>query len=648
MQGVGLTSTFVRLSADFYLDQSNLTCGAQLELTTGADPRFEDLDPQNPAKYPFWLSFDLRFFKMTVPPNGTASRFNAKITGAGDAAAFIAKVIHNLTHNLAGTDGFQSGLTQDQDASALEFHQQDTSGNYVFNFAVARVRLRGSKAATAHTVRVFFRLFQAQNTASDFNPSAATGTYRFASDNVSYGHKIALLGVQNDAKGKPEYVTIPCFASPRINLNGPADMTAQVDSPNAYDIKTTPGVESDSYFGCWLDINQPQQKIFPQTPPPGDWDGTNGWKGVTLHAIHDAMSLFSHQCLIAEIRFDDTPIPPGATPGNSDKLAQRNIAWIDGPNPGSEASRRMSHPVQLRPTPKASPNPDELMILWNGMPQGSKAQLFLPAVGAAEVLSLADRRYSAHQLRLIDSNTVGFPSGGATFIPLPDGEALSAGLLAIDLPAGVRFGDSYTATLRQLTDTRAEPPPVIEIAAGPRVAAPPTELSWRQVLGASEFRLMIQTREELLLPEERLLALLRWILLQTPPQKRWYPVLLRYIADIVGRVRGFGGDPDTIQPSPVGDVPGLKRPPPPTVREVTGKIETLIYDHFGDFEGFVLETQSGGHHHFYSREATMQVLVRRAWIERTRMTVYHDLLREDLPLRLLLHAGSRQIGTEFD
>jgi hypothetical protein len=38
-----------------------------------------------------------------------------------------------------------------------------------------------------------------------------------------------------------------------------------------------------------------------------------------------------HQCLIAEIRFDDTPIPNGAIMSSSDKLAQRNIAWIDGP-----------------------------------------------------------------------------------------------------------------------------------------------------------------------------------------------------------------------------------------------------------------------------------------------------------------------------
>jgi hypothetical protein len=34
---------------------------------------------------------------------------------------------------------------------------------------------------------------------------------------------------------------------------------------------------------------------------------------------------------VAEIRFDDTPIPNGAASSTSDKLAQRNIAWLDGP-----------------------------------------------------------------------------------------------------------------------------------------------------------------------------------------------------------------------------------------------------------------------------------------------------------------------------
>ena len=57
---------------------------------------------------------------------------------------------------------------------------------------------------------MFFRLFNAQTTASTFNSST---TYRTFSDGVPYGHKIPLLGIENG-----EYTTIPCFATPRVNL----------------------------------------------------------------------------------------------------------------------------------------------------------------------------------------------------------------------------------------------------------------------------------------------------------------------------------------------------------------------------------------------------------------------------------------------
>src|SRR6516164_3392670 len=117
-------------------------------------------------------------------------------------------------------------------------------------------------------------------------------------------------------------------------------MATQDDTPNAINVATNPGIEVDTYFGCWLDINQPDQRFLPLVPPPGDFDGQNGWQGVSLHSIQEAITAAPHQCLIAEIRFDDTPIPPGANSGTSDKLAQRNIAWIDGPNPGVVDSRR--------------------------------------------------------------------------------------------------------------------------------------------------------------------------------------------------------------------------------------------------------------------------------------------------------------------
>ena len=105
-------------------------------------------------------------------------------------------------------------------------------------------------------------------------------------------------------------------------------MKTQTDPPNAVAITSDPSTEVDTYFGCWLDINQPTDFLIPNPPlAQFDWDGP--WAGT--ESLNGAISVAPHQCLVAEIRFDDTPIPNGAIMSNSDKLAQRNIAWIDGP-----------------------------------------------------------------------------------------------------------------------------------------------------------------------------------------------------------------------------------------------------------------------------------------------------------------------------
>jgi hypothetical protein len=416
---------------------ASLTDSAALELVSGQNPFYTNVNPADPSQ-PVWLSFDLRFFKLAVPSGGTASRFGAQITSnPGDAPAFIASAIQNLTTGggNVGGDSF-AALSQDEGASALEFLQQDSAGNFVFNFAVARMRLLGKTAgAQATSVRVFFRLLQAQSTATSFNEATA---YRFASDGVLNGHKIPLLGVQNDSSGKPEYVTIPCFASERINLNGPASMADQDDAPNVQTITVNPGVEVDTFFGCWVDINQPQQNFLPLTPPTGNFDGP--WTGITLGSINQAITRAPHQCLIAEIRYDDTPVPADANPGNSDKLAQRNIAWIDGPNPGAVESRRMPHPFEIEPYPVTLPVPDELMVLWGDTPAGSSASLYFPSLGAAQIIQLADELYGRHRLSVQDAHTIRCPAEGATFLPLPPMTARTSGLLTVDLPAGIKKG----------------------------------------------------------------------------------------------------------------------------------------------------------------------------------------------------------------
>jgi kumamolisin len=54
---------------------------------------------------------------------------------------------------------------------------------------------------------------------------------------------------------------------------------------------------------------------------------------------------------------------------------------------------------------------------------------------------------------------------------------------------------------------------------------------------------------------------------------------------------------------------------------VTGKVAALIFDPFGDFEGFTLENGQGGEQRFESREPEVERLIRRAWEERVVTTV---------------------------
>jgi len=94
-------------------------------------------------------------------------------------------------------------------------------------------------------------------------------------------------------------------------------------------------------------------------------------------------------------------------------------------------------------------------------------------------------------------------------------------------------------------------------------------------------------------------------------------VLLRYLKLIEGRVSGFGGDPGKILPSPTGNVPGHELPPGPRGprdgrKGYTGKVIDLLYDRFGDFEGFTLLTEEGHEHWFRGREPEVEELIRRA------------------------------------
>jgi hypothetical protein len=652
-------SVIVTLTATLTVGSLTLSNSANFELVKGENPYFEDVDPNQPQQ-PFWLSFDLRFFTLRVPSGQQGSRFGATMgTDPAAAPGFIRTAIDNLTANTnLGGDSFD-GLEQDEERSALEFLQQDDDGNFAFNFAIARVRLRGkTPGASAVAARVFFRLFSAQTTGSAYNESSS---YRFFSDGIFNGRKVPRMGVQNDGSGTPEFVTIPCFAAARINLNAAANMDDQHDDGNVRTIVVDPTREVDAYFGCWLDVNQPQQKFLPNPVPAGNFEGP--WPSRTL-SLNEAITRAPHQCLIAEIKFDDTPIPGGASSSTSDKLAQRNIAWVHGPNPGEMESRRMPHPIEILPTVKGASLPDELMIVWGKTPATSSASLYLPDVSSTDILTLANRLYPEHRLSASDAHTIKCPVGGATFIPIPPASARLAGLLTVDLPLGIKKGDRYDILVRQLSAQSYTPPPPIKRGHEHQGGGDPlaSAFDWRVAVGGFAFAIVISTKGKLLFREERLLAWLRWIQLSLATSNRWYPVFQRYIDQIAGRIHGFGGNPVHIPPSPVGHVPGHQLPPPkPTPEphpghkpphpthhaelEYTGKVTGILSDRFGDFEGFVLLTERGEEKHFRGREHQVHHLVQKAWQERSVISVF--VTREDpaWPVSILVRRAPEPFQT---
>jgi hypothetical protein len=198
--------------------------------------------------------------------------------------------------------------------------------------------------------------------------------------------------------------------------------------------------------------------------------------------------------------------------------------------------------------------------------------------------------------------------------------------MTVDVPDAVKRGQVFKVVVRQTRDTAARRPPSppgLHSAENETLPAVSQRdlIRWRRVVGSFQLTIPVKTKSELLPIEERLLSVLRWIAQRMSPSDRWYPIFQRYLANVGGRVTDLGGDPTQISPSPTGEGQGEGKPPKPEDRLCfTGKIAGLIFDRFGDFEGFLLDSEEG-EREFYSREKEIEELAERAWRERLRITV---------------------------
>ena len=578
-----------------------------------------------------WLSTDVRVFQLR--PNEALTGSFIQLTDPDTNSNAPYDYIQALLTELRGFGNSVApvfeAISQDEEASELEL-SRTVGGVRVLNFAVAKVRYRAN-TQDAPDVRVFFRTFNTMVSALDYNTQT---NYRRSADGT-----VPLLG-----KIGSEIASIPYFAERRIN-SATQDMTEQHDNTNKQPINHAVGQESLQYFGCWLDFNQTEDQ-FP-LHPSGDGHFTN-----RLPLLQIVRGI--HQCLVAEIRFQpgvNDPIPTGASPASSDRLAQRNLAIVQSDNPGTAETHVVQHTVLVKPSKvgqettgailsaatKGRETFDELVIRWNNLPRDTRATLFFPEWNVDEILLLASvLRQRPPLLKKVDAHTIECTVTDISYIPIP-GVALKpyAGLITLQLPQTVRDGQLFRVDVQQHSGfTIAQ---AFRGAAENQPVAHGTSLSARKVLGAFRMTIPVKIGDPLLVREVRNLAVLRYIAQAIPTTDRWYPIFVRYIGQVADKVRGLGVDPTSIKPS--ADDPGV----PDTgvglgAHCFTGKICEVIYDCFGDFEGFVLETCSESHR-FTSREIGIAEVVLRACRDRMVVSVCVERRRRGRILGIVLRCA---------
>lgn len=639
-----------------------LTPQAEFYLLGGDDPYFTNINtgPAAGVTQPY-LSQDLRVF------TGTPALDNTPVAGPGpipsiapptltDSVAgaynYIGQLITwlnqqygylnpaytppdtNVSDPLDSLLPVQNGALNG-DSSATPFTGTDRN----YNFAIARVRLKGSSgvAAQASNVKVFFRLMTTQTFDTDYiNSTTATTT---ADPQVTYPSTGSLNDPQSplpgtDHSGNVNGCSLPFFATANFN-SSPTDYSLGGVNNQDIEIPATHDY-AWAFYGCFLNVN----------------DATNTYGTLPFIGpvpVQAWLSGSAHNCLVAQIAYNLAPIinENGVieSPENSNKLAQRNCEVTTSGNPGFPATHQVPQTIDVRPSPPPQSTdptsilsyPDEMMIDWGSkMPLGSVATLYWPGVSASAVLQLASQLYPAQTLTSTDAHTIQFTvSSPVTYIPIPTGSGGSfAGLITVQLPSTVRYGNEFDVVVRRITTKQVivpnrppQPPqPVPQVTTK---ADKPRQFLWRYITGSFLAKVQVEEAKKTLPIDENLLAILKWRLGLIGKSNRWYPVLLRYIHLLTGRIDGGGGDASKIPASPNGyQLPTAGHGHGHGHGEhhhgehcCTGKVIGIAYDRFGDFEGFEVLTEEGCEHFFRGREPQVEELVRRAWIDRSVISI---------------------------
>lgn len=567
-----------------------------LTLMKKANPFMKNGDPP-------WLSPDVRILKASAAEVEAAGSPHLYLQDLLDSYNSMQVVDEEKAHPFASLS-----TSQEENPVVLEVPKP---GSGVYNFAIARVRYMAIPGENAAGVKVFFRLFNTVGTALEYD-KGQKGTYKLLNSGAT---TIPGLGTPTGY-----IVSIPFFGEQRVTPS--KSMAAQTD--NAVNRRTVFGKGAELeyvYFGCWLDMNT-REKHFPRFPTD-DGPYPEQFFPILSSPIEMVQHIAGyHQCLVAEIYYQDDPTDFRDTPFTNDNLAQRNLAMVPVANPGVEITRTAQTTFEVKQSeipplaPDAPPlvmsvtslaarrrlRPDELLFWRNNLPPGTVVTLYLPDVDVDEIIELAGTRHAPPVLQRVDEHTLRFEPGEVTFVPLPGRDKTIPGLLSVALPAGIQKGQVYRLSVQQLAARTL------------------------RFIGAFELTIPVGDKATLLPDEVRKLSLLRYVAEAMPPEDRWYPIFARYLGEIAGRVRGFGGDPESVHPSPHGsgerDVEPEPEPRPTPQRRVRfeGKIDRLLYDCFGDFEGFVLQL-CDGERRFVCKEKAIERVIDSACCSRRCVTV---------------------------
>ena len=617
-----------------------LDANTEFFFTSGADPYFTNVqaNPDPKKENAPWLSQDLRVFTVTPLLNSRPVTGGPFFSGDSIGAAYtyaqdLIKFLNQTYGDPNGADPFDvnGSILPGQadaytgDSSVTPKTQFGFSAFNNYNFAVGRVRLRGKKGTTeAKGVKVFFRMWGTQTADTDWDPN-----YTYLSHNDSGGNPLWPLAPADSH-------TIPFFATGNTpnfgDANNPEFGTNGVNN-QTIDIKQ--GDSQWVYFACFLNLYDAGFVVngsAVQNLLPGD-----------------------HHCLVAQIAYAGAPIrnANGVTmsPELSDQLAQRNLQVTTSDNPGAPATHRIPQTFDVRASKALSPTlavqPDELMIHWGNTPVGSTASIYWPQASASEVVQLSARMYGIQALSAADAHTVQCQTtSGLTYVPIPPGGADGfAGLLTIDLPPTVVKGQEFNVVIRRIgtRELKVAPPPpppppikigsltaahVVASAARKKAAVETKGIVERYVVGTFQVKIPVKTKDVILPAEENRLAIFKARLEAWPKANRWYPVLVRYVELIAARVDGLGGNAQAIPPSlngyPGAGEPGHEGHEGHEKHEVfTGKVCEVLYDCFGDFEGFVLSSCEE-ERRFRACEPAVGELVLKVCRERLRLTVHTE------------------------